>query len=161
MQRKLEVLRGLVHRPQVLFLDEPTAGLDAATRRSLWAYLKEVRAESGTTVFLTTHYLEEAEGADKICIIDHGRIVSLGTPDEVKAALIEEYLVIDAEDRATLFIELRRLGVPFTGGAEIRIGLNGRSVHQVLQSVTTPLSVVKIHSPTLEDAYLAILRDHE
>ena len=161
MQRKLEILRGLVHRPEVLFLDEPTAGLDAATRRGLWAYLREVRAESGTTVFLTTHYLEEAEGADKVCIIDHGRIVSLGTPDRVKAELTEEYLVVDAEDRAGLLSELRRLAIPFGEDQEIRIGLNGRNVHQMLKSITTPLTVVKTHSPTLEDAYLAILRDHE
>ena len=161
MQRKLEILRGLVHRPEVLFLDEPTAGLDAATRRGLWTYLREVRAESGTTVFLTTHYLEEAEGADKVCIIDHGRIVSLGTPDRVKAELTEEYLVVDAEDRAGLLSELRRLAIPFGEDQEIRIGLNGRNVHQMLKSITTPLTVVKTHSPTLEDAYLAILRDHE
>jgi len=161
MQRKLEILRGLVHRPEVLFLDEPTAGLDAATRRGLWAYLREVRAESDTTVFLTTHYLEEAEGADRVCIIDHGRIVSLGTPDRVKAELTEEYLVVDAEDRAGLLSELRRLAIPFGEDQEIRIGLNGRNVHQMLKSITTPLTVVKTHSPTLEDAYLAILRDNE
>nr|MDQ6919445.1 ATP-binding cassette domain-containing protein [Candidatus Dormibacteraeota bacterium] len=72
MMRKLEIIRGLMHRPKVLFLDEPTAGLDAASRRNLWNYLREVRAKSETTVVLTTHYLEEAEEADRICILDKG-----------------------------------------------------------------------------------------
>src|SRR5262249_34007645 len=76
MKRKLEVLRSLLHNPKVLFLDEPTTGLDAASRRSLWEYLRKVREEHRITIFLTTHYLEEAEQADDICILNKGRIVS-------------------------------------------------------------------------------------
>jgi ABC-2 type transport system ATP-binding protein len=73
MKRKLEIIRSLIHQPRVLFLDEPTVGLDPASRRNLWEYLRQVRQESGTTVFLTTHYLDEAEEADKICIINKGK----------------------------------------------------------------------------------------
>ena len=80
MKRKLEIIRSLMHRPSVLFLDEPTSGLDPVSRRGLWRYLREVRNQDGTTVFLTTHYLEEAEEADRVCVIDHGRIATLGTP---------------------------------------------------------------------------------
>ena len=80
MMRKLEILRSLIHTPRVLFLDEPTTGLDPASRRSLWAYLAETRRERGTTLFLTTHYLEEAETPDRICVLDHRRSAGLGAP---------------------------------------------------------------------------------
>ena len=83
--RRLEIVRALMHRPRVLFLDEPTAGLDPQSRRSLWAYLRDSRAERGTTVFFTTHYLEEAESADAVCVIAGGRIIERGSPAEVKA----------------------------------------------------------------------------
>jgi ABC-2 type transport system ATP-binding protein len=84
-RRRLEIVRALLHRPRVLFLDEPTAGLDPQSRRSLWAYLREARAALGTTVFLTTHYLEEAEAADAVCVLARGQIIERGTPAEVKA----------------------------------------------------------------------------
>lgn len=84
MKRKLEILRSLLHRPRVLFLDEPTTGLDPISRRNLWTYLQQVRQEQKVTIFLTTHYLEEAEGSDLICVMDHGEVVVLGTPSELK-----------------------------------------------------------------------------
>lgn len=87
MRRRLELARVLLHQPEVLFLDEPTGGLDPQTRRAFWSYLAELRRQRGTTVFLTTHYLEEAEGADAVAIIDHGRLIAQGTPAELKARL--------------------------------------------------------------------------
>ena len=97
LRRRLEIIRSLMHRPAVLFLDEPTAGLDPESRRSLWAYLRHARAAFGTTVFLTTHYLEEAEAADAVCVLARGRIIERGSPAEVKtrqrsATLEEAYL---------------------------------------------------------------------
>ncbi len=83
-RRKLEILRALLHQPRVLFLDEPTTGLDPETRRKVWEYLRLAREQQGTTVFLTTHYLEEAEDAHRICIMAGGRIIGLGSPDELK-----------------------------------------------------------------------------
>ncbi len=157
MRRKLEIVRSLIHRPKVLFLDEPTAGLDVPSRRTLWQYLAAIRRESGTTIFLTTHYLEEAEEADHICIIDHGRIVSFGTPEEIKRDLVQEYVVVDADDRPRLRDELARLELPVDGTGPFRISLAGRGVHPVLRSIETPLSVVRTHAPTLEDAYLEIV----
>jgi len=157
MKRKLEIVRSLIHRPKVLFLDEPTAGLDAASRRNLWRYLDEVRGHSGTTIFLTTHYLEEAEQADTICIINHGKIVAYGTPAQVKSDLIEEYLLVDAADRDRLRAELRRRAISFSENGLFRIDANGLGMHQVIKSIETPLTVVKTHAPTLEDAYLSIL----
>jgi ABC-2 type transport system ATP-binding protein len=85
LRRRLEIVRALTHRPGVLFLDEPTAGLDPESRRSLWAYLRQARAAFGTTVFLTTHYLEEAEAADAVCVLVKGTIIERGSPAQVKA----------------------------------------------------------------------------
>ena len=157
MSRKLEIVRSLIHRPKVLFLDEPTSGLDSPSRRSLWSYLERVRGESQTTILLTTHYLEEAEQADRICIIDHGKVVSYGTPAEIKADLVEEYVLVDTADRSALRVELGRLGLPHSGGGPFRIELDGRGTHAVLKSIDTPLSMVETHLPTLEDAYLEIV----
>ena len=159
MKRKLEILRSLLHKPRVLFLDEPTVGLDPASRRNLWQYIRRVRAQSGTTIFLTTHYLEEAEEADTICIINKGKIVSYGTPNEVKAELIEVYLLVDAADREHLRRELTSLHLDFMETSPFRIDLNGQSIHQILKSIDTPLTLVKTHTPTLEDAYLAIVEN--
>jgi ABC-2 type transport system ATP-binding protein len=157
MRRKLEIVRSLIHRPKVLFLDEPTAGLDVPSRRTLWEYLTTIRRESGTTIFLTTHYLEEAEEADHVCIIDKGKVVSIGTPLDIKKDLVQEYVLVDADDRRRLRDELARLELPVEGEGPFRITLAGRGVHPVLKSIDTPLSVVRTHAPTLEDAYLEIV----
>jgi len=157
MKRKLEIVRGLMHRPSVLFLDEPTAGLDAASRRNLWDYLREVRPKNETTIFLTTHYLEEAEEADRICILDQGKVVSLGTPTEIKSELLQETLIVDAADRAQLRRELEDLRLLVDGEGPFEVNLNGASAHQVIRSIRTPLTTLKTHSPTLEDAYLGIV----
>jgi len=157
MRRKLEIIRSLLHKPRVLFLDEPTAGLDPVSRRNLWEYLRKVRYESGTTVFLTTHYLEEAEEADTICMINQGRIMAYGSPQEVKGHLIEHYLLIDAAERDQLRAELRQLGLEFSETPLFKLSLNGRSVQEIIKMIETPLTLVKTHMPTLEDAYLEIM----
>ncbi len=157
MKRKLEILRSLLHRPKVLFLDEPTSGLDPNSRRSLWEYLRQVRQEHGTTIFLTTHYLEEAEQADTICIINKGSIVSYGTPVQIKAELVEEYLLIDADDRSSLRDELTRLNLPFTETPLFKLTIDSDKIHQTLKAIETPLTLVETHTPTLEDAYLEIV----
>jgi ABC-2 type transport system ATP-binding protein len=92
LRRRLEIVRALMHRPGVLFLDEPTAGLDPESRRSLWAYLRQARATFGTTVFLTTHYLTEAEAADAVCVLAGGRIIERGSPAQVKARQLSDTL---------------------------------------------------------------------
>ena len=85
MKRRLEIARGFLHHPKILFLDEPTIGLDPQTRNHIWNYLKKMNKDEGTTIFLTTHYMEEAEKvSDKIAIIDHGKIIAKGTPEELK-----------------------------------------------------------------------------
>jgi ABC-2 type transport system ATP-binding protein len=170
MKRKLEIIRSLIHQPTVLFLDEPTLGLDPASRRNLWEYLRGVRNQSGTTLFLTTHYLEEAEEADIVCIINRGKIVSHGTPEQVKSELVQHYLLLDAggsEDRDTLRAELQRLNVPFTETPQFKIKLDGNGLGQgidaqhIIKAIDTPLTVLQTHMPTLEDAYLAIVGREE
>lgn len=161
MKRKLEILRSLLHQPKVLFLDEPTTGLDPLSRRNLWDYLVEIRREQGVTLFLTTHYLEEAEEADSILILNKGKIVSRGAPDEVKADLVQEYLVIDAADRERLRAELVALDLPFSETPLFKVGLDSRGPHALLKAIETPLTVVRTHAPSLEDAYLEIVGPQE
>ena len=160
MKRKLEVLRSLLHSPKVLFLDEPTTGLDPISRRGLWEYLRKVREENGVTIFLTTHYLEEAEQADDICIINKGRIVSHGTPAQIKAELVKEYIIIDAADREQLRNELRRLGRTFSESAPFKVSVGVGGIHPLLKSIETPLTLVESHTPSVEDAYLEIVGEN-
>jgi len=142
--------------PEVIFFDEPTVGMDVESRR---LFLQSIRdfSKQGKTILLTTHYLEEAEEADRICIIDKGKVVSFGTPDEIKRDLVEDYVLVDATDRSALGDELARLGYATSGGAPFKVQLDGHTVHSILRSIETPLSVVKTHTPTLEDAYLEIV----
>lgn len=160
MKRKLEIVRGLMHEPKVLFLDEPTTGLDPASRRTLWQYLQKIRKEKGITIFLTTHYLEEAEGADRVCIIHHGKIVSLGTPQEIKKDLIQHYLFVDAADRDALRKELEQHQFKYEIDNGFKIFMNGRSVQEIIKTIQTTLTEIKTHTPTLEDAYLSIIEDN-
>jgi ABC-2 type transport system ATP-binding protein len=157
MLRKLEIVRSMVHRPRVLFLDEPTTGLDAPSRRALWSYLRDVRAANGTTIVLTSHYLEEAEQADRICVIDAGKIVASGAPADLTAELASEYLLVDADDRRRLRAELVALGREPSGDGPFRIDVGTREAHAALRAIETPLTLVRTHAPSLEDAYLSIV----
>jgi ABC-2 type transport system ATP-binding protein len=159
MKRKLEIVRSLLHQPAVLFLDEPTTGLDPESRHSLWEHLRLVRAESGTTVFLNTHYLEEAEHADRICIINHGQIVSSGTPQQLKADLTPATLLIDAQDREQLRTELHQLGLHFQEEELFSVQVENWQVHQLLKKITVPLHVVKTFTPSIEDVYLRMIKE--
>ena len=161
MQRKLEIVRSLIHLPAVLFLDEPTQGLDAVSRRSLWRYIDRVRREKGTTVFLTTHYIDEAENVDRICVVNRGKIAVSGTPGEMKERLLRKELILDADDRAHLLRELTDMGLrPKNAGAgdPLRVDWSGSTAQNVITRLNTRLTVLKIHEPSLEDAYVELLR---
>ncbi len=160
MKRKLEIIRGLMHQPKVLFLDEPTTGLDPESRRSLWQYLDGVRKEHGTTIFLTTHYLDEAEKADRVCIINHGKIVSLTTPAALKREWLTENLIVDAADnkRTQLTTELKKMKLNVTGEGPFTVALTKQqSAHEILRGLKTNLTQMHLNAPTLEEAYLAVL----
>jgi ABC-2 type transport system ATP-binding protein len=160
MKRKLEIVRSLMHRPAVLFLDEPTSGLDPISRRGLWDYLRAVRNDDGTTVFLTTHYLEEAEEADRVCVIDHGRIAVIGTPDELKRELLDRSVILDAVDRPALLAELAGLGSAptFDAAGLVRIPYLTATPQDLIARISTPLTTLRIHEPSLEEAYIELLR---
>ncbi|WKZ30431.1 MAG: ABC transporter ATP-binding protein [Candidatus Dojkabacteria bacterium] len=161
MKRKLEIVRSLIHNPKVLFLDEPTTGLDPASRKNLWQYLKQVRKDLGTTVFLTTHYLDEAEGADKVVIINKGKIVAEGTPKQIKEDLVEKYLRVESKDMSSLEKELQQQKLEFTkdgDGFRVHITHGSEEIHQILKKITAELSDIDIHLPTLEEAYLEIIQ---
>ena len=160
MKRKLEIIRSLMHRPRILFLDEPTSGLDPVSRHGLWAYLRDVRAKDATTVFLTTHYLEEAEEADRVCVIDHGKIAMIGTPDEMKRRLLDRAILLDASDRPTLMSELFDLGLDPTLDETglVRVTYEGVTAQPIISRIRTPLSVLRVHDPSLEEAYVELLR---
>ncbi len=159
MRRKLEIIRSLLHRPEVLFLDEPTSGLDPVSRRTLWEYLHQVRGQHGTTIFLTTHHLEEAEQSDQVCILNHGRIVAQGSPEQVKGQLVQTYLLIDSNQRDQLRSELRSMKVEFSETPLFKIDLKDRDIPGLIKAIQTPLSLVKTHDPSLEDAYLEIIQE--
>jgi ABC-2 type transport system ATP-binding protein len=163
MKRKLEIVRGLMHRPRILFLDEPTSGLDPVSRHGVWQYLRNVRNEDGTTVFLTTHYLEEAEEADRVCVIDHGRIAVIGTPDELKRQLLERSVVLDALDRSALVNELRELNLSpeLDGAGPLRVRYQDTTAQSIIARIRTPLTVLRVHDPSLEEAYIELLRKPE
>ena len=158
MQRKLEIIRSLIHTPDVLFLDEPTQGLDAVSRRSLWEYIDDVRKRYGTTVFLTTHYIDEAENVDRVCLINRGKIAACCAPEEMKRSLLRQELLLDAEDRTALTNELTELGLPFTVDSRIIVPYQG-SAQELIVRLKTKLTVLKIHEPSLEDAYVEFLNE--
>jgi ABC-2 type transport system ATP-binding protein len=164
MKRRLDLGLALVHRPRILFLDEPTTGLDPQSRTALWEEVERLSADDGVTVFLTTQYLEEADVlADRVGIIDHGKIVAEGTPAQLKAEIgrssIEAVPVEDA-DRERLADVLRRFGEPCGGspGTEaVRFG-NGNNLTDIVRALDgAGIQVAKltVHEPTLDDVFLA------
>ena len=110
MKRRLEIARGLLHHPKVLFLDEPTLGLDVQTRNAIWQHVRKLRDEVGTTVFMTTHYMDEAENCDRIAIIDHGKIQAIDTPAALKRLIGGDKIIVggDAALRSRSGGEVRR-----------------------------------------------------
>ncbi len=158
MKRKLEIIRGLMHSPKVLFLDEPTTGLDPVSRKNLWEYLQKVRQEKGITIFLTTHYLDEAEGADTVCVINHGKIVSFGSPAQLKAKLVDQFLILESNNKNELAAELKEMNLKIESTYPFKIDIvDSKHAQKILQSIKTELSSIKILSPTLEEAYISLI----
>jgi ABC-2 type transport system ATP-binding protein len=161
MRRKLEVLRTLVHPPKVLFLDEPTLGLDAVSRQSLWTHLRRLQREEGTTIFLTTHYIEEAEAADRIAIVRHGQILFLGSPQSMKATMMTKFVILDAPDRVTLRNELTDFEPEVTENGSLKVSFVEDTPQNILSRIRVPLSVLQVHMPSLEEAYVRLVTEGE
>ncbi len=156
-RRKLEIVRALMHHPRVLFLDEPTAGLAPETRRSLWSYLREARGAHETTIFLTTHYLEEAEEADNVCIMSNGVILERGRPADIKSRLTRPKLLLDARDREQLRRELSAMDVSWEGSGPLSVSLKENSAQSIIRGLSCELTTLHTLQPTLEDAYLTLI----
>ncbi len=157
MARRLEIARALMHVPRVLFLDEPTLGLDPQTRALMWEDVLRLREESNVTVFLTTHYMDEAEYADRIAIIDHGRIVALDTPVALKAAIGADTVELGTTDDAAAIAALERAGYrveAVAGGARVFVENGENAVAALIETAGVPVLNVHVHRPTLDDVFL-------
>ena len=157
MARRLEIARALLHVPRVLFLDEPTIGLDPQTRALMWEDVLRLREEAGVTVFLTTHYMDEAEYADRIAIIDRGEIVALDTPAALKAAIGADTIDLQTIDDGAAIAALERDGYRLERGpAGIRVLVeHGEdTVAPLIAALGVPVHHVHVHQPTLDDVFL-------
>lgn len=165
MKRRLEIARGLIHRPEVLFLDEPTLGLDAQTRRKIWDYIRALNDEYSTTIILTTHYMEEADYlCDRIAIIDNGKIAALDTPANLKNRMKGERVrlgvedghadqMIDALAKMAWVVDIESgdgsVSLTITNGEE-----NIPEIFRIAHSTDTGISSVSLHKPSLEDVFI-------
>ncbi|MET1231636.1 MAG: ATP-binding cassette domain-containing protein [Candidatus Limnocylindrales bacterium] len=160
MKRRLEIARGLLHHPKVLFLDEPTLGLDPQTRRHIWDYLLRLRDQEGLTIFLTTHYMDEAEHADRIAVIDHGQIVGLDTPDGLKRAVGGDTIKITTPDNSAAAAEVHtRYGVEpavLNGTVDFVVPQGDQFLPALIRDFSQPIQAVELHRPTLDDVFLSL-----
>ena len=159
MKRRLEIARGLMHSPQVLFLDEPTIGLDPQTRSHIWSYIAELRARERITMFLTTHYMEEAANCDRIAIIDHGELVATGSPERLKQAVGQDRIELHVDDPDEAIAELREdYGVEATlseGMVAFHVARADEFAPRLLAGLRTPTRSIRIARPTLDDVFMS------
>jgi len=164
MKRRLEIARGLIHHPSVLFLDEPTLGLDAQTRRRIWEYIRQMNREEGVTIILTTHYMEEADYlSGRVAIIDRGRIVAMGTPSGLKDVLGGDVITLELEGDSGGFLPLLG-GIPWVKGAKghdgevsVTVEMGERRVPDLVSLALAhgiPVRSVLLRKPSLEDVFL-------
>ncbi len=158
MKRRLEIARGLLHSPRVLFLDEPTVGLDPQTRAHIWGYIEELRQREAITMFLTTHYMDEAEHCDRIAIIDEGRVVVEGTPEELKASVGQDRVQIATGDNAAAIAALARRfsldGTVSEGSVAFYVPRGETFVPRLFAELGVPINSVSITRPTLDDVFM-------
>ena len=159
MKRRLEIARGLLHAPHVLFLDEPTVGLDPQTRASIWEYINDLKSREDITIFLTTHYMDEAENCDRIAIIDHGTIVAIDTPEALKASVGRDRVQISTEDDAAA---IRALAEVFGVEAGVHEGLVTFSVEsgehfvpKLFGALPVTIRSVSVSRPSLDDVFMS------
>jgi ABC-2 type transport system ATP-binding protein len=158
MKRRLEIARGLLHSPQVLFLDEPTVGLDPQTRVHIWDYIETLRDREAITIFLTTHYMDEAEYCGRIAIIDNGEIVTMDTPDALKAAVGKDRIELRTEDDARARRELderfRIEATPTSEGLTFHVAEGEEFVPRLFAELPVGIKAVSIARPTLDDVFM-------
>src|SRR5438270_6084907 len=158
MQRRVEIAKGLMHRPAVLLLDEPTTGLDPGARRDVWNYLRILRASEGTTIVVTTHLMEEAEECDRLAILNEGNLVALGTPAELRAEIGGDVIVLETANPRQLAQKIKaRFGFDAViVGEKVRLEIQSghRFVTDVVEAFKTDIESVSVSKPTLEDVFI-------
>jgi ABC-2 type transport system ATP-binding protein len=163
MRRRLEIARGLLHEPKVLFLDEPTLGLDPQTRNHIWEYIERLNKEKGITIILTTHYMDEADRlCDRVAIMDKGKLIAANTPDKLKEEIGGDVITITSSEREGLYVKLKTLSwvkhvEPHDGFLTINLENAERHVAEIANlSATNGIEIdsISIHKPTLEDVFL-------
>ena len=159
MRRRLEIARGLMHAPRVLFLDEPTIGLDPQTRSSIWSYIRLLKESEETTIFLTTHYMEEAEVCDRIAIMDQGEIVALDTPAALKAGVGADRVRIQTDDdRAAIAAIAETFGIEARlseGAVTFSVPSGEAFVPRLFAELGLPIKSVNVSRPTLDDVFMS------
>jgi ABC-2 type transport system ATP-binding protein len=169
MRRRLEIARGLMHSPRVLFLDEPTIGLDPQTRSSIWDYIRALQQSEGTTIFMTTHYMEEAEFCDRIAIMDRGEIIVLDTPETLKAAVGADRVVLGTADNDAALAALHdHFGIAATvaeGAVTFQVDSGEAFVPRLFAEMDVAITSVAVSRPTLDDVFMrytgSTIRDAE
>jgi ABC-2 type transport system ATP-binding protein len=160
MKRRLEIARGILHHPRVLFLDEPTLGLDPQTREHVWEYILEVQRAHHITIFMTTHYMDEAEHCDRIAIIDQGKIVALDTPDALKRMVGVDIVTVQTEDSEQAAREIQeRFGLePQRDDTRLRLEVEAGAefIPRLVRELGVAIRSVDLHRPTLDDVFLKL-----
>jgi ABC-2 type transport system ATP-binding protein len=169
MRRRLEIARGLMHSPRVLFLDEPTIGLDPQTRSSIWNYIRELRETEEITIFMTTHYMDEAEYCDRIAIMDQGQIVALDSPEALKARVGADRVRIETDDNDEAIDALRERfdieGRTAEGAVIFNVPGGEEFVPRLFAELGMPIRAVSVSRPSLDDVFMSFtgttIRDAE
>ncbi len=159
MKRRLEIARGLLHSPRVLFLDEPTVGLDPQTRSSIWTYISELKRDEDITIFLTTHYMDEAEYCDRIAIMDRGTIVALDTPEALKASVGKDRVQIQTDDDEAAIEALRERfeidAVLAEGAVTFGVSEGEQFVPRLFAELGQSIRSVNVSRPSLDDVFMS------
>jgi ABC-2 type transport system ATP-binding protein len=159
MRRRLEIARGMMHSPRVLFLDEPTIGLDPQTRRSIWSYIGELKEREEITIFMTTHYMDEAEWCERIAIMDHGQIVALDSPEALKAGVGKDRVMIHTEDdEAAIAALAQRFGIEarmVEGAVTLGVSRGEEFVPRLFAQLGVPIRGVSVSRPSLDDVFMS------
>jgi ABC-2 type transport system ATP-binding protein len=159
MKRRLEIARGLLHSPRVLFLDEPTVGLDPQTRKSIWDYIQQLKLSQDITIFMTTHYMDEAEYCDRIAIIDSGRIVALDTPQALKANVGKDRVQIETADDKSAIAALKGTfdldAAVHEGAITFAVPSGEEFVPRLFAELGVPIRSVRVSRPTLDDVFMS------
>jgi len=160
MKRRLEIARGLLHYPAVLFLDEPTIGLDPQTRAHLWDYILRLKREKEMTIFMTTHYMNEAEYCDRIAIIDHGKIVASGTPRELKKQVGGDIIRMSSAQKQKLKRELeeryKKEIKEEDGTLQLEVADGEKFLPRLFNELDTKIDSIELRKPTLDDVFLSL-----